>query len=239
LTQRTALVTGAGGAIGAAIARRLAHAASHVILGYRGGRERAARVQGEIERAGGSAELCQLDVLVADEVRSTLARLGEARTIDIVVHAAGVTRDAVLPSMKAEDWQLVTRTSLDGFFNVTQPLVMPMVAQRFGRILSIASISGLLGNPGQVNYSAAKAGLIGATRSLALELAKKKVTVNAIAPGLIDTEMVTGDVRNKLKERIPMRRLGTPDEVAALAAFLVSDEAAYITGQTISISGGL
>lgn len=239
MSQRIALVTGASGAIGAAIARHLARAGIHVIVGYRSGQERAQQIQGEIERAGGHAEICELDVLRAEEVRATLARLGQARTISIVVHAAGVTRDAVLPSMQAEDWQLVTRTSLDGFFNVTQPLVMPMVAQRFGRILSIASISGILGNPGQVNYSAAKAGLMGATRSLALELAKKKVTVNAIAPGLIDTELVSEEVRSRLKEQIPMRRLGTPDEVAALAAFLASDEAAYITGQTISISGGL
>jgi 3-oxoacyl-[acyl-carrier protein] reductase len=239
LSQRTALITGAGGAIGAAIARRLGLAGSYVILGYRSERGRAAAVQSEIQRAGGGAEICQLDVLEANAVRETLTRLGETRKIDILVHAAGLTRDAVLPKMTTEDWQLVTRTSLDGFFNVTQPLVMPMVTQRFGRILSIASISGLLGNPGQVNYSAAKAGLIGATRALALELAKKKVTVNAIAPGLIDTAMVSEDVRKNLKEQIPMRRLGTPDEVAALAAFLVSDEASYITGQTINISGGL
>jgi 3-oxoacyl-[acyl-carrier protein] reductase len=237
--RRTALITGASGAIGAAIAVRLARADIHVILGYRSGPERATRVVRQIEQAGGSAESCRLDVLDGSQVRATLAGLIDKRPIDILVHAAGITRDSVLPTMKEEDWQLVTRTSLDGFFNVTQPLVMPMVARRFGRILSITSISGLLGNPGQTNYAAAKAGLMGATRSLALELAKKKVTVNAIAPGLIETDFATEEVKARLKEQIPMRRLGTPDEVAALAAFLTSDDAAYITGQTIAISGGL
>jgi len=236
---RLALVTGASGAIGAAIARRLASAGDHVLLGYRSGEERARAVQASILAAGGSAELCQLDVLRSSEVQRTLEEISKSRTIGVLVLAAGVTRDAVLPNMKEEDWQLVTRTSLDGFFNVTKPLVMPMVQQRFGRIISIASISGVLGNPGQTNYSAAKAGLIGATRALALELARKKVTVNAIAPGLIDTELATDEVKARLREQIPMRRLGTVEEVAALAAFLAGPEAGYITGQTISISGGL
>lgn len=239
MTARTALVVGASGAIGAAIAERLAQTGHHVILGYRGGRERAAAVLARIEEDQGSGELCHLDVLDGGAVRQTLARIQEARPIAVLVFAAGITRDAVLPSMKEEDWQLVTRISLDGFFNVTQPVVMPMVTARFGRIISITSISGILGNPGQTNYSAAKAGLIGATRALALELAKKKVTVNAIAPGLIDTDLVGEEVKQRLKDQIPMRRLGTVAEVAALAAFLASDEASYITGETIKVSGGL
>ena len=239
MTARTALVVGASGAIGAAIAERLAQTGHHVILGYRGGRERAAAVLAKIEANQGSGELSHLDVLDGGAVRQTLARIQEARPIAVLVFAAGITRDAVLPSMKEEDWQLVTRISLDGFFNVTQPVVMPMVTARFGRIISITSISGILGNPGQTNYSAAKAGLIGATRALALELAKKKVTVNAIAPGLIDTDLVGEEVKQRLKDQIPMRRLGTVAEVAALAAFLASDEASYITGETIKVSGGL
>lgn len=239
MSRRVALITGASGAIGAAIARRLAGANHHVILGYRSDEARARIVLEAIEAAGGQGELSRLDVLDQPRVRQELERLNAQHTISVLVHAAGVTRDAVLPTMKPDDWQLVTRTSLDGFFNVTQPLVMPMVAARFGRIISIASISGILGNPGQTNYAAAKAGLIGATRALALEVAKKKVTVNAIAPGLIDTDFASDDVKKTLIERIPMRRLGTPDEVAGLTAFLASDEAAYITGQTVSISGGL
>ena len=239
MSQRVALVTGASGAIGAAIAKRLAAGGDRVILGYRSGRERAAAVAHEIEQTGGQAELCALDVLAGDDVKRALARVTESHAIAVVVHAAGIHRDAVLPSMKESDWQLVTRTSLDGFFNVTQPLVMPMVSRRFGRIISIASISGVIGNPGQTNYAAAKAGLIGATKALALEVAKKGVTVNAIAPGLIDTEMVSAEVKSKLKDQIPMRRLGTVAEVAALVAFLASDEAGYITGQTIAVSGGL
>jgi 3-oxoacyl-[acyl-carrier protein] reductase len=207
--------------------------------GYHSGRERAAQVAQAIERAGGQSELCQLDVLAGGEVRSTLSRLAESHSIAVVVHAAGINRDAVLPSMKESDWQLVTRTSLDGFFNVTQPLLMPMVSRRFGRVISIASISGIIGNPGQTNYAAAKAGLIGATKALALEVAKKGVTVNAIAPGLIETDMVSAEVKAKLKDQIPMRRLGTPDEVAAVVTFLASNDAGYITGQTIAVSGGL
>jgi len=239
MKTRTALVTGASGAIGGAIARRLAASGDYVILGYRSDMGHAGALLQQIEAAGGHGEICQLDVLDGPAVRAALAKLSGARTIDVLVLAAGITRDSVLPSMREEDWQLVTRTSLDGFFNVTQPLVMPMVEQRYGRIVAIASISGILGNPGQTNYAAAKAGLIAACRSLALEVAKKKVTVNAIAPGLIDTDFVSAEARRRLQDQIPMRRLGTAEEVAALAAFLASDEAAYITGQTVSVSGGL
>lgn len=237
--SRTALVTGASGGIGAAIARRLARDGHHVVVSYRSGRERAAGVLASIEAHGGSGELLLLDVQDHETTTRTLTELSERRTVGVLVHAAGVVKDAILPNLSWEDWQTVTRTSLDGFFNLTKPLVLPMVQERFGRIIAISSLSGLIGNPGQVGYSAAKAGLIGAVRSLALEVAKKKVTVNAVAPGLIDTDLVTPETRERMEKLIPLRRLGTPEEVAALVGFLASDEAAYITGQTISISGGL
>ncbi len=179
---------------------------------------------------------------VADREASSAALQGllkEGLPVGVLVNNAGVVADEPFPAMTAQQWERVTRTSLDGFYNVTQPLVMPMVRRRRGRIITITSISGLIGNRGQTNYSAAKAGLIGATRSLALELAKRRITVNAVAPGLIDTDMLEGAPVEQLVKMIPARRLGKPEEVAALVRFLASDDAAYITGQVISINGGL
>ena len=159
--------------------------------------------------------------------------------IGIVVNNAGVARDKPFPMLTPQDWDVVTRTSLDGFYHVTRPLIMPMVRRRWGRVINITSVSGVIGNRGQVNYSAAKAGLIGATRSLAQEVAKRKITVNAVAPGLIETDMLDEAPLEHLLKLIPMRRLGQPEEVAKLVAFLVSDDAAYITGQVLGINGGL
>jgi 3-oxoacyl-[acyl-carrier protein] reductase len=235
-----ALVTGGGRGIGAAIAVALAEAGHPIVINYLRDHASAAAVKAKIEALGGSAELAQFDVADAAAVTSAFAALRiEEQPIGVLVNNAGIVRDNAFPAMPREDWQAVTRTSIDGFFNVTQPLIMPMVRKRWGRIISIASISGTMGNRGQTNYAAAKAGLIGATRSLSFELAKRNITVNAVAPGLIDTDMLSGAPVEEIMKLIPMRRLGRPDEVAALVRFLASEQAAYITGQVITISGGL
>jgi len=237
-----ALITGASRGIGAAIAEALARAGHPVILNYKSNQAAAEAVKARIEAAGGSAELLAFDVANAAEAEPAIARLlaeDEAKPVGILVNNAGLARDNTFPMMKLADWELVTRTTLDGFFNCTRPFVMPMVRRRFGRIINISSVSGVMGNRGQVNYSAAKAGIIGATRSLAQEVAKRGVTVNCVAPGLIDTDMIKGAPIEEMMKAIPMRRLGKPEEVASLVAFLASPEAGYITGQVIGINGGL
>jgi 3-oxoacyl-[acyl-carrier protein] reductase len=241
VTKARALVTGASRGIGAAIARALARAGHPVILNYRSGEEAARAVAETIAAAGGTAELCPFDVADRAAAGAAIERLlaEPDRPIGVLVNNAGVARDAAFPAMEPPAWETVTRTTLDGFYNVTRPLVMPMVRRRSGRIINISSVSGVMGNRGQVNYAAAKAGLIGATRALAQELASRGITVNAIAPGLIETDMIAGAPVEELLKRIPAKRLGKPEEVAALAAFLASDEAAYITGQVIGINGGL
>ena len=237
---RLALVTGASRGIGAAIARELAAAGCRILLNYRSDERGAAEVRDAIVAAGGEATLLRFDVADATATAAALAPWsGEGETIDVVVNNAGVVKDSPFPTLALEDWERVTRTSLDGFFNVTRPLVMPMVRKRWGRIVNIASLAGLVGNRGQVSYSAAKAGLIGATRSLSKEVAKRNVTVNAVAPGLIDTDMLKQIPVDDLTKLIPMRRLSLPAEVAKLVRFLASDDAAYITGQAITIDGGL
>ena len=235
-----ALITGASRGIGAAVAKELAKRDHHVIINFRTRRDAALEVKQEIEALGGHAELSQFDVTDSDAVTKELERLTETgESIGILVNNAGVVRDHSFPAMPAEDWDAVIQTSLRGFFNVTRPLVMPMVRKRWGRIVTVSSVSGLVGNRGQVNYSAAKAGLIGATRSLAQEVARRNVTVNAVAPGLIATDMLEDAPVELMLKQIPMRRLGQPKEVAKLIAFLVGDDAAYITGQVIGINGGL
>jgi 3-oxoacyl-[acyl-carrier protein] reductase len=241
--SRVALVTGASRGIGAAIAEELAARGCAILLNYRTDEAGARAVQARLEAAGSRVTLLPFDVADAAATAAALApwtQGAEPEALDVVVNNAGVARDAPFPAMTEADWQLVTRTTLDGFFNVTRPLVMPLVRRRRGgRIINIASLSGLVGNRGQVNYSAAKAGLIGATRSLAQELAKREITVNAVAPGLIDTEMLKNLPRAELEKMIPMRRLGRAAEVAKLVGFLASEDAAYITGQVIGINGGL
>jgi len=236
---RRALVTGGSRGIGAAICKRLAADGYAVIINYRSRSDAAEEVAAAIRAEGGEATLKGFDVADREAVEAALKEMQaeDERPIAVLVNNAGIARDAMLPRMEWEQWQAVTRTTLDGFYNVTQPLVMPMIRKRWGRIINISSISAVKGNQGQVNYSAAKAGLLGATRSLAVELAKRKITVNAVTPGLIDTEMIE-NVPDFVVKQIPARRIGKPEEVAALVGFLASEDAAYITGQVIGINGG-
>jgi len=236
-----ALVTGASRGIGAAIAMALARAGHPVVLNYRSNDAAADAVRRAIEEVGGAVELARFDVADARESAEAMERLlaDEARPIGVLVNNAGVASDAPFPTLEREAWERVTRTTLDGFYNVTRPLVMPMVRRRWGRIVNISSVSGVVGNRGQVNYAAAKAGLIGATRALAQEVAHRGVTVNAVAPGLIDTDMIKDAPVAEILKHVPMRRVGTAEEVAGLVAWLASDAAAYVTGQVIGINGGL
>jgi 3-oxoacyl-[acyl-carrier protein] reductase len=239
--MRTVLVTGASKGIGAAIALAVAKQAFRLVVHYRADREGAARTADAIAAAGGTARLLAFDVTDRAAARAALEADIEAHGAYYgVVSNAGIHRDNAFPLLTGEDWDAVLRTDLDGFFNVVQPCVMPMIqARQGGRIVTLSSVSGVLGNRGQVNYSAAKAGLIGATKSLALELAKRKITVNCVAPGLIETDMAKTAELEQILAHVPVRRLGQPAEVASLVAYLVSDAAAYITRQVIRIDGGL
>lgn len=238
---RTILVTGASKGIGAATARALGTQGFEVIVHYHGDREGAQRTQAEIEESGGSARLIQFDVRDRDASRATLEADIEANGAYYgIVNNAGITRDNAFPALTGEDWDEVLRTDLDSFFNVIHPCVMPMVRRKQGgRIVTLSSVSGVLGNRGQVNYSAAKAGVIGATKALAIELAKRHITVNCVAPGIIETDMSSESNLDHALSLVPLRRPGTPEEVAALISFLMSDSAAYITRQVICIDGGL
>ena len=239
--KRTIFVTGSSRGIGRAIALRLARDGFDLVVHCRSRREEAQQVADEIVQLGGTARILQFDIADREAARTVLeADVAEYGAYYGVVCNAGITRDNAFPAMPAEDWDLVLHTNLDGFYNVLHPLVMPMVRRKApGRIVTLSSVSGLIGNRGQVNYSAAKAGLIGASKALALELAKRHITVNVVAPGLIETEM-TGDLPvDEMKKMIPARRLGQPDEVAAAVAFLMSSEAGYITRQVLAVNGGL
>lgn len=238
--MRRALVTGGSGAIGGAICRRLAAAGHHVLVHAHRGGARAEEVAAEIVAAGGSAATIIFDVADADAAQEAVERLLEAGAVDILVNNAGIHDDAVMPGMRRDQWSRVLDVSLNGFFNVTQPLLMPMIRRRWGRIVNISSVAAIAGNRGQANYAAAKAGLHGATHSLALELASRGITVNTVAPGIIASP-ATDVVFDKpsIERLVPMKRAGRPEEVADLVGFLASEEAAYITGQIVSINGGM
>jgi 3-oxoacyl-[acyl-carrier protein] reductase len=238
---RTVLVTGASKGIGRAIAVALADAGHGVAAHYGKDREAADTLVAVIAERGGTARALGFDVADRAACRAAIEADIEAHGAYYgVVSNAGISRDNAFPAMPGEDWDVVIRTNLDSFYNVIQPCIMPMVrARRGGRIVTVSSVAGLIGNRGQVNYSAAKAGIIGATKALALELARREITVNCVAPGLIDTGMLAGAEIEPILELVPARRLGRPEEVAGLVAYLMSDAAAYITRQVISVNGGL
>jgi len=240
MTERV-LVTGSSRGLGRAIALRLAADGFDIALHCRARRAEAEAVQGEVEAYGRQASILQFDVADRAAAREALeADLAAHGACYGVVCNAGVTRDGAFPALTGEDWDGVIHTNLDGFYNVLNPLVMPMVRRRQpGRIVTLASVSGLMGNRGQVNYSAAKAGVIGATKALALELAKRRITVNCVAPGLIETDMTEELPADDMLAMIPARRAGQPEEVAAAVAFLMGAEAGYITRQVLSVNGGL
>ncbi len=240
--SETILVTGSSRGIGRAIALRLARAGSDLVLHCRSRRDEAEAVQVQIQALGQNARILQFDVADREACRTALEADVEAHGAYYgVVCNAGLTRDGAFPALSDDDWDVVLRTNLDGFYNVLHPLTMPMVRRRKpGRIVCITSVSGLIGNRGQVNYSASKAGIIGAAKALAIELGKRKITVNCVAPGLIDTEILDEHVPlEEILKMVPAARMGTPEEVAGTVNFLMSEEAAYITRQVIAVNGGL
>ena len=243
--MKRALVTGGSGGIGAAICRRLARDGLHVIVHAHSNPKQAEVVASEIRAAGGSAETVAFDVADAQASSAALAQLLAVGPIQVLVNNAGIHDDAPLAGMTPEQWKRVIEVTLHGFYHVTQPILLPMLRTRFGRVISISSVAGVIGNRGQANYAAAKAGLHGASKSLAFECASRGVTVNVVAPGIIAvneaslTMAVQAFSQEQIDSMVPVKRAGTPEEVAALVGFLASSDAGYITGQVISINGGM
>ncbi|RDX36992.1 3-oxoacyl-ACP reductase FabG [Kangiella sp. HD9-110m-PIT-SAG07] len=239
--SRRVLVTGSSRGIGKSIALQLASDGFEVTVHCRSGIDQAEQTIEVIKNQGGSARLLQFDISNRDQARQALEADVEAHGAFYgVVCNAGITRDGAFPALTDSDWDDVIHTNLDGFYNVVQPLVMPMVrAKNGGRIVAMSSVSGVVGNRGQVNYSASKAGLIGATKALAVELARRKITVNCVAPGLIETDMIDEEISKEAMKVIPARRMGRPEEIAGLVGYLFSDTAGYLTRQVISVNGGM
>jgi 3-oxoacyl-[acyl-carrier protein] reductase len=239
-TPRHALVTGASGALGAAMARRLARQGAFVWLHANSRPDAVAALGAEITAAGGAAEPIVFDITDAAASAEACKRMLAKAPVQIVVNNAGIHDDAVFPGMRPEQWHRVIDVSLHGFFHVTQPLMLPMLRTRWGRVINISSVAAVAGNKGQVNYAAAKGALHSATKALSLEVASRGVTVNAVAPGIIESPMADAVFdAQAIAQLVPAKRAGTPDEVAALVAFLASDDANYISGQVISINGGM
>lgn len=237
---KRALVTGGSGDIGSAICSHLAAAGHHVIVHANSRPERADKVVASIKKAGGSAETVIFNLTDSEQTKQAIELLLNGGAIQILVNNAGIHDDAIMAGMQVKQWQNVIDVNLNGFFNVTQPLLLPMMKTRWGRIVSMSSIAGVMGNRGQANYAAAKSGLHGATKSIAIEMASRGITANVVAPGIIQGDMTEGVFDSTMiKEMVPMQRAGTADEVAKLVGFLVSDDAAYISGQVININGAM
>lgn len=240
MEKKRAIVTGGSGDIGAAICMQLAASGNHVIVHANSRPERAEEVAEQIKQAGGSAEAVVFNITDSEQTTQALDSLLLKGAIQIVVNNAGIHDDAIMAGMQEQQWRDVLDVSLNGFFNVTQPLLLPMMKTRWGRIVSMSSIAGVMGNRGQANYAAAKSGLHGATKSLAIEMASRGITANVVAPGIIQGNMTKAVFdKEMIKQMVPMQRAGTVDEVAKLVGFLVSDDAAYISGQVININGAM
>ncbi|OEG00358.1 3-oxoacyl-[acyl-carrier-protein] reductase [Vulcanibacillus modesticaldus] len=243
LNSKVAIVTGASRGIGKEIALTLAESGANVVINYVGNQERAEEVARQIREMGREALVIQADVSDSKQVDNLISTaLSHFGKVDILVNNAGITRDNLIMRMKEEDWDKVIATNLKSVFLLSKAISRPMMKQRYGRIINISSVVGVLGNPGQANYVAAKSGVIGLTKTLARELATRGITVNAVAPGYIETDMTTNlseDVKSKLLDQIPLARLGTPKDVANVVKFLVSDQASYMTGQVLHVDGGM
>lgn len=238
--MKRALITGGSGALGSAICEQLAKDGFEVFIHTNNAMETALILEQKITASGGIAKILRFDVTDGLSTREVLERIAEEKPFQVIVNCAGIHDDAVFAGMNQLQWDRVIDVSLNGFFNVTQPLMLPMLRTRYGRIVNISSVAAIAGNRGQVNYAAAKAALHGATKALAQEVASRGVTVNVVAPGIIESPMIEGSFDAETVARIvPMKRVGTPQEVAALVAFLVGKDAGYITGQIISINGGM
>jgi len=241
--MKYALITGGSRGIGKAICIQLAKDTNHsILINYQSNKQAALETLKEVKEAGGTGKLLQFDVANSEEVKSILDSWHEKNKdaiIEVIVNNAGITKDCLFMWMKPEDWNNVINISLNGFFNVTNHLIQKMLVQKYGRIINIVSLSGLKGTPGQTNYSAAKGAVIGATKALAQEIAKRNITVNAVAPGFIKSDMTSELNEKELKKLVPVNRFGNPEEVAHLVSFLASEKASYITGEVVNINGGI